>query len=209
MNSRTGFLTSAVLGAGVFAVGFAGTVLVIPGGGDVTDADFTNFYDSSGKRTLAAIFVLTLLAGCWLLVWFFNELRARLPNNILSQTAHGIAMIGVVGAALGGAIMLAPAGVQLNSSKDFVGIPIAHTFAQAGLGGMIFVGMYSFLASTLLFNLVLMRSKLVPTWLVAFGFVATFIMIGSLVALPALIFPIWIVVLGIVGLREQTITAGP
>ena len=64
-------------------------------------------------------------------------------------------MIGAAGLATGAVIAFAPAAVQMNSDAGFVGVPVAHTFAQAGLGLMLIVGMYSLALAVALFSLAL------------------------------------------------------
>jgi hypothetical protein len=187
------------------AVGFLGTALYIPGGGTPTDQDFTNFYSSDSNIALAVILGVVLVAGCLCLVWFFNELRSRLPDGMLARTTHGIAMIGVVGLAVGAVLIVAPASVQMNSSTaPFVGIPIANTFAQAGIGAMVSVGIISLLVATILYSIALRRSSLVPSWLSIYGFVTAFLMLGSIIIVPAVFFPIWLIVLGLVGVRQRS-----
>ena len=95
--------------------------------------------------------------------------------------------------------------MQTNSlTAPFVGIPIANTFVQAGVGATFVVGMYSLLVVTVLVSVALRRSALVPSWLSVFGFITAVVMLGSYMLIPALIFPIWLIVLGIVGVRART-----
>jgi hypothetical protein len=90
-----------------------------------------------------------------------------------------------------------------SEGSAFVGIPVAHALAQAGLGAMLGVGMYSLALSVALFSLALRRASLVPAWLGIAGVVIAVLMLGSYVWAPGYLLPIWIILLGIFGLRDQ------
>jgi hypothetical protein len=186
-----------LFGAGYFVVA------LIPGGGSVKDKDFTNFYDSDGKKMAALVLFFVLVAGCLSVLWFFNELRARLPDSIMTRTAGTVAAVGAAAVATGAGIMGGPLGAQQNSNSDFVGIPIAETFAQAGLGVMLVVGMYALALATVLVSLAARKASALPSWLSIGGVVVGAIMLGSYIWLPGLIFPIWVIVVGVVGFRER------
>lgn len=208
MNPRKRLLISAILGAVLMTVGFLGTAFLIPGSGSPTDLDFTNFYASTSKVMLVFWSVIVLAAAGWCLVWFFNELRSRLPDGTLSKTAYSIAIIGIAALVIGAGIESGPAGVQINSSTgSFVGVPVAHTFAQAGLGAMIEAGIFSLLVATVLFSIALKQSALVPSWVPIFGYICALLMISSFILVGAFFFPVWLIVLGIVGVKQRTETA--
>jgi hypothetical protein len=194
-------LTIAGIFAGViFAVGYL-VGAVVPGGGDTSDKSITDFYDSSGKRAWAFILALVLVAGCFLMVWFFTELRNRLPEHGLTTVGHTIAMLGAGLVAAGGLIMLAPAGVQMNSDADFVGVPIAHTFAQAGLGVMLVGGMYAFAVAVFLLSLEARRTGALAGWLSITGLVVGVLLLASYIWLPGFLLPLWTIVLGVAAAR--------
>ncbi len=198
MTSNTQLRVAALVAAILFSVGYL-VVLIIPGGGEVTAKDFADYYDSVGRKRVA----LVLTAAAWALVWLFAEVKARLADDALSRAASSVSLLGSGALAIGAAIMLAPTGVALNSDADFVGVPIAHTLAQAGLGVMLFVGMGSLALATALVSISAHRQALVPRWLSIGGGLASILMIGSVIWIPGYIFPIWLVVFGLVGLRER------
>jgi hypothetical protein len=202
LSPRAKVLLSAVVAAALFTIGYF-IAMVVPGGGRVTPEEITSFYAEEGNQSLTLMLAIALAAGSLALVWFFNELRARLPETTLTRVGYAAAIIGLVGLASGGAVLLAPIGVQLNSDADFVGVEIAHTFAQAGLGLMLLVGMYSLALATALFSVAFKRNDTVPSWLAIAGIVVAVLMIGSYVWGPGLVFPIWVLVVGGVGLRER------
>lgn len=196
MTSDMRLRVSAVLAALLFSVGYL-VVLMVPGGGDVTDRDFTDFYDSDDRIFVSFLLYVVLLAAAWSIVWFFTEVKARLRDDLLSQAALAIALLGCGGLVIGGALLGAPGGVQMNSDAGFVGIPIAHTFAQAGLGVMLVVGMYSLALATALVSVAARRDALVPSWLSIAGIVIAVLMIGSFIWLPGYVFPLWILTFGL------------
>lgn len=202
MTSNPRLRLAALLAAVLFSVGYL-VVLIIPGGGDVTAKDFTDYYDSDGRKRVALVLMLVLIAAAWALVWFFAEVKARLADDTLSRTASGVSLLGCGALAAGAAILFAPTGVQLTSNDDFVGVPIAHTLGQAGLWVMLFCGMWSLALATALVSISAHRQALVPRWLSIGGVVVSVLMIASYIWVPGYIFPIWIVVFGLVGMRER------
>jgi hypothetical protein len=202
MDQRARLLVASVVSAVLFTAGYF-IAVIVPGGGEVAPEDFTQFYAEEGNQFLTLLFAFLLLAGALALVWFFNELRTRLPDGLLPRVGYGAAVIGLVGLAAGGAVMVAPMGVQLNSDAEFVGVEIAHTFAQAGLGLILLVGMVSLALATLLFSLTFREGDAVPSWLAIGGIVVAVLMLGSYIWVPGLLFPIWVVAVGVVGLPER------
>jgi len=200
MTSATRLRVSAALGAVLFIVGYM-VVAVIPGGGDVTDSDFTDFYDSDGKMFLALLLTIALVLAVPALTWCFIELRAALGGGELAQLASTLGILGAVALPAGAFILGAPAGVQLNSDADFVGIPIAHAFAQAGIAVTVGLGMGLIAIATLLFNLEIRRTKAGPSWLWIAGVVLGVVCLGSYIWLPGMAFPIWLLALAAVGLK--------
>jgi hypothetical protein len=203
MTSKMRLRLAALLAAALFSVGYL-IVLIIPGGGDVTAKDFTDYYDSDGRMHISFVLTIALLIGAWAIVWFFAEAKARLADDVLGRMVSGLSILGSGALVAGAAILGGPTGVQTNSSENFVGVPIAHTFAQAGLGVMLFVGMSSLALATALVSISAHRHALVPRWLSVGGVIVGVLMLGSYIWLPGYIFPIWIVVFGLVGLRERT-----
>src|ERR671929_1614205 len=69
------------------------------------------------------------------MIWFFTELRGQGGASVRSDVAYRLSIVGAAAVIVGTAIELGPLMVQNNSDNGgFVGIPIAHTFAQAGFG---------------------------------------------------------------------------
>jgi hypothetical protein len=195
-------MVSSIVAAVLFSIGFVVT-LVIPGGGEVTEQDFTDFYGTDDRFFISLLLVIALVAASWALAWFFSALRAHLPADTLSGTAYAVALIGAAAVPIGAAILLAPVGVQMNSDAEFVGMPIAHTFAQAGLLVMLLVGMYSLAAAVALFSLAMRRANVGPSWLSIAGLIIAVLLIGSFVVVPGYLFPIWVVLVGVLSTRDS------
>lgn len=199
MSSRRRLLLASIVGALLFSVGYL-VVVVIPGGGTTAEGDFTAFY--VGRDSFFDVFslFLALIGGAWALVWFFTELNARIPESTPRRVGYAASLIGAAGLSIGGALLFAPAGVQMNSAGTaFVGAPIAHTLAQAGLGTILLAGMYSFALAVGLFSIALRRSGLIPAWLGIAGIVVAVLMLGSYIWVPGYLLPVWMLVLGVVG----------
>jgi hypothetical protein len=202
MTSNTRLRLVALLAAVLFSVGYL-VVLVIPGGGDVTAKDFTDYYHSDARMRASFVLMVVLLFAAWAIVWFFAEVKARLDDGVLTRIAANASLVGSGALVVGAAILGGPTGVQISSDEDFVGVPIAHTFAQAGLGVMLFVGMGSLALATALASIAAHRHAAVPRWLSIGGVIVAVAMVGSYIWLPGYIFPVWVLVFGLVGFRER------
>jgi len=119
MRSNLRFALSAVLAAVVFGVGYV-VPIMIPGAGNTIDKDFTNFYSSDQKMGTAVLLFFVLVAGSLIMLWFFNELRARLPEGMLSRVGYAAA-----GDAVGGVVGLGrwAGGGDVGGAAGAVGLP--------------------------------------------------------------------------------------
>jgi hypothetical protein len=205
MTARLRWAIAGVAAGVVFAVGY-GAGVVVPGGGETSAQDITDFYASTGKRTTAVISFLVLVVGCFLMVWFFTELWARLPEGILGRVGYHLAVFGAALVVTGTGIMLGPTGVQVFSGAEFVGVNVAHALAQAGLGVMLFGGMYAFAVAVFLLSLAARRAGVLPAWVATTGLVVGVLLLGSVIWLPGLLLPIWVIVVGLAGAREAAVT---
>ncbi|MCW2912745.1 MAG: hypothetical protein JWN52_813 [Actinomycetia bacterium] len=195
-----GVLAGLTFGAGLF------TLFTIPGGGDVTDQQFADFYNSAAHRATAFGLYLALVVGSWLMMWFFTELGSRLEPGRLTGFTHRMASIGTAAVLIGGAIALAPASVQVNSGRPFVGIPIAQTFAHAGLLVVIVGGVYSFAVVTFVLCLRSRRAATLPGWAAISGMVVAVLLLAAYVVAPAVLLPAWVIIAGF-GARRVPATA--
>lgn len=188
--------TAGILAGVLFAAGLF-SVFSLPGGGSVTDRQFTDFYSSSGRRASALVLYFALVAGSWLMAWFFAELRRSLAPGALAEYAERVAWLGAAATVIGGAVALGPVGVQMNSGNGFVGIPVAHAFDQAGLLILIVGGIYSFAVATFLMALHARRTASAPRWQTVIGRVVAVLLLASYVAAPAVLLPLWVIVMGL------------
>jgi branched-subunit amino acid transport protein len=202
MKANQRLMLSAVLAAILFGIGYVLAVF-IPGAGDTPNSDYTKFYNSDSKMTFAIVLSIVLLIGCMAMLWFFNELRERLPESVLTRLAYSAAILGFIGILAGAAVIGGPAGSKQSTDAAFVGIPTASAFAQAGLSLMLVVGMYSFAFASLLFTIAAARHGLFPKWLNIVGILLAIATFGSFFWIPGYAFVAWVALTGIVvGMRE-------
>lgn len=194
-----GVLAGLAFGAGLF------TLFTIPGGGVVTDRQITDFYDSSGRRGTAFVLYLVLVVGSWLMTWFFTELAARLEPGLLAGFVRRMAAVGTAAVIIGGGIAFAPSSVQMNSGRPFVGIPIAQTFAHAGLMVVIVGGVFSFAAATFAVCLRARRTRALPGWVAVSGMVVAVLLLAAFVVAPAILLPLWVIVAGLGARRAPAV----
>lgn len=202
MGNRPSLLVSSVVAAVLFSIGYL-IVAVIPGGGNVTEADFADFYGGDPSFFNVFLLVLAMLAGSWALAWFFSELHSRVGEHPLARMGYSAAIIGAAGLAIGAVITFAPAAVQMNSDSSYVGDAVAHAFAQAGLGAMLLVGMYSLALAVAVYSIVLRRTTLVPGWLSVAGLIIALLMLGSYIWVPGFLLPIWVLLVGVMEGRSS------
>lgn len=197
--ARSRLLIAGVAAGIVFAVGLV-AIVMIPGlGGTSKTKDFTDFYSSDGKRGLATLLGVVLVVGCWLMVWLFSELHARVARSMRSDVGLRLSVVAAATVMVGTTVELGPAMVQNNQdNSEFVGVPIAHTFAQAGAGAVI-AGMFTFAAAVLLYGLEFRRSPAFPGWLSIVSIVFAVLLIGSFFVVPGFLLPIWAILVGVVG----------
>jgi hypothetical protein len=195
-----GVLAGLTFGAGLF------TLFTIPGGGNVTDQQITNFYNSNAHQATALALYLVLVAGSWLMMWFYTELASRLQPGPLTGIIHRLAATGSAAVIIGGALALAPSSVQMNSGRPFVGVPIAQTFAHAGLMVIIVGGIFSYAAATFAVCLRARRTAALPGWVAVSGMVVAVLLLAAFVVAPAVLLPAWAIIAGL-GARRTTATA--
>ncbi|WP_426507413.1 hypothetical protein ACPPVO_54500 [Dactylosporangium sp. McL0621] len=197
-----GVLAGLTFGVGLF------TLFTIPGGGEATDQQVTDFYNSGGSRATALGLYFVLVVGSWLMMSFYTGLAARLDDDPLAGFVRRLASIGAAAVIIGGAIALAPSSVQINSGRPFVGVPIAQTFDHAGLMVAIVGGVYSFAAATFVLCLRARRTATLPGWIAISGMVIAVLLLASIVVAPALLLPLWVIPAGLGARRAPAATAG-
>ena len=143
------------------------------------------------------------------MVWTFGELRIRLGTSSRAELAARLGLLGAAAVMVGTAVDLGPAMVQTGSdNKDFVGIPIAHAFAQAGAGAVIF-GLFTFAAAVLLVGLEVRRSDALPRWAGVTSIVFAVLLVGSFMLAPGILLGVWAFVIGLAAWRTGEPTTRP
>jgi hypothetical protein len=203
MNSHLRLGLSAVLAAVLFGIGYS-VAIVIPGVGNTPDKDFTSFYASDNKMHAAIILFAVIVVGSMAMLWFFSELRARLPDGMLASIGYGAALVGVIAAPAGVAIMVGPTSGQQAGNGTFVGIPTALAFAEAGLALTLGVGMTGFAVAAILMSLAARGTAFIPGRLAIGGVILGVVTLGSFFWVPGYAFLIWVLVTGVVvGVRGE------
>lgn len=205
--NRSRLRLSGVIAGLTFGVGLL-SLFSVPGGGNVTDQQISDFYASSGRPGAAFALSLVLAVGCWSMVWFFSELRARLEPGVAADLGVRLATMGSLAVLAGTGITLAPTGVQLMAGGSFVGVPIAQTLDQAGLFVAIFGGVYTLAVAVFLLCMQARRSGVLPGWASASGLVVAVLLVTSVVGMPAVLLPLWVIVAGLGSRRRSGSGAG-
>ena len=192
-----------IAGAVVYGVGFV-LVSSAPGGGDVDDSDFEEFYVTDENTALPIIGLFVLTIGVLALLWFFHELRtaAGAGDGAFGWAA---AALGLAIVLTGGSILAGPSGVQAFSDADFVGAPVAHALAQAGFAAMLVPGSLVLGAGVAMLSFAGRRAGVLVPWVAIAGVVAGALQLFSFIWIPHFAIPLWVVLAGAAGVR---LTAG-
>ena len=205
-------ITWSALVPGVLFIPGLVMTMSIPGGGDAVEKDFTDYYGSGGRRAVGTIGVALLSLAAVALVWFAADVRRVLAARRVESTgAYLIPTFLTMGATLfaaGAAIMVGPTFVQSMSNREFVGVPVAHTFVQAGLGLTILGGGVPLVLGVFLAALLLRRSGAIAGWVGIAGLVAAGLMLllGFMVV-GFLAMAIWLLIVAFTGMRAGAETA--
>ncbi len=207
MSTQTGFRASGSL-TGVLLLAGLLCFFNFPGGGKLDRTAMTDFYTSGGvAQDVVTVSVLLLVLASWAATWFLLEWRALLPGECrLGEVAVPVARTGAVVVAVGAAVAIGPLEVQKIAGGDFVGIPIATTLAQSGLGVMV-IGFFSWGLALVLLGVASRRAGVL-----ARGSAAAAVAVGVLQVLdvmfsPVVLVPLLLVVVGLRGVRSTSSTA--
>ena len=194
---------SGVVGAVVFLAGLF-MVSSVPGGGDPDPSDFEKYYVTDDKTGLAIAGLLVLSAGVIILVLFLHHLRTMIATEVTRLAfASGVAGFAVV--MVGAALLASPSAVQAFSDADYVGEPIAHTFAAAGFGVMLVGGALLIGLAIAAFSFAGRQTALFPSWVTITGYVAAVLQLAALFYLPFLVAPLWLALASIAGTRGRAV----
>jgi hypothetical protein len=186
----------------------AGAIMVssAPGGGSGTTLkDFADFYSSSGKRSVVLIGAYVLTIGCLAMVCFFTALHRRIAvggDDLLAEVGHKSALLGLAVIAVSGALLGAPAAVQTYGDGKFVGVSVAHAFAEAGFCALLVPGMLGVTVGVFTLARAGRRTGSIPGWLGIAGMVTAVLLLASLLWLPMMLFPIWVLIVGVATFRK-------
>jgi len=194
----------SVVGAVIYAVGFF-LVSSAPGGGDVNASDFEDFYVTDDNTALPIIGLFVLTIGALALVWFFHELRTAL-GTADAGFGWAVAALGLALIVAGASLLAGPSGVQAFSDAEFVGQPVAHTFAQAGFAAMLVPGSLFLGLGVAVLSLAGRRTGVFVPWVAIAGVVAAILQLVAFIWIPSFAIPLWILLASLAGLR---VTARP
>jgi hypothetical protein len=195
---------SGLAGAVVFLVGFI-MLSSVPGGGDPDPADFEEYYVTDDNTGLAIAGLLIMSAGVILLVLFLHYLRTTIGTDISRLGfASGVAGFAVV--MVGAALLASPSAVQAFSDADYVGEPIAHTFAAAGFGVMLIGGALLIGLAIAAYSVAGRLTETLPAWVSIIGYIVAVLQLVAIIYLPFLLVPVWLALASIAGVRAQRVS---
>jgi hypothetical protein len=194
---------SGVLAAILFAAGYL-VFAVVPGGGDPSNQDFTDFYDDDAAMGRAFLLLILFGAGSGGVIWFTTELQRRIGRTLACDIGSRLAFAGALLAPAGAAIAAAPALAIRVNNADFAGMEVARAFYSGGAVLTVLLAMSALAAATILFSFALKRSGLVPEWLGIAGMIVGVLLLASFFWIPGFLFPIWMLAVAVFGFRTLT-----
>lgn len=210
VTSRQRLLLSAFVAAIVFGIGFA-IAVTIPGLGGSKAQDVTDYYNNDTQMNIAFLLFWAFVLGSLAMVWFFNELNARLESGILTRVAFSAAMLGIVASIAGASVMAGPT-MSLDagaSGAKFVGVDAALAFSQGGAALMLGMGFAAFALSALLYTMAASRQGAVTKPFYIACYVLFVISLASFFWIPGYAFILWVAVMGIGLYVGEGATAAP
>ncbi len=204
MSTRTAFRASGAL-TGVLLLAGLLCFFAFPGGGELDRTAVTDFYTSGGvAQDLVMLSAPLLLLASWAATWFLLEWRALLPEQSrLGEVALSVARTGAVVVAAGAAVAIGPLEVQKIAGGDFVGIPIATTLAQSGLGVMV-IGFFSWGLALVLLGVASRRAGVLAPGSARAAIVVGVLQVLDVVFSPVVLVPLLLLLIGLRGVRTTS-----
>jgi hypothetical protein len=182
----------------VFVVLFlVGVMLLDIPEGDASVQEITSFYNDGGERAQLIISsYLLVLAGVFFL-WFLASLRRTLiaaegePARLTAIAfAGGVVFVGLLMAAAC-TFMTVAADITFGDEK-FVSADAARLLPELGYP-LLFIGaMFAAIAMIDAASVVIMRTRVLPTWIGWFGFVAAVALLFGFLFFPMLFLLVWV-----------------
>jgi hypothetical protein len=192
---------AAALAGIVFAV-LLGTALVLlrlAVGGSV--ASVGTWLGSHRERAIVAIALNLIPFAGIAFLWFIGVVRDRigpLEDKFFASVFLGSGLLFVamlfVDAALAGGILVYAAARGATPPADFMLVSRQVTYALLNVFAMRMAAVFTISTAT-----ILLRLKVLPTWLGVFGYVCAFVLLVTIGISPwvSLLFPVWILLLSI------------
>ena len=205
VETRWGDERLGVASAIAFAVLFVvGLYLVAPYDTDQDDAALIADIENNSIAMTIGIYAAVLAALAFLVVVaaFLRRVTAAFSDTHLT-VARGAATLGVIGLALGPAIVGSPGPADVFGDEDRpLNADFVRFISSVGYTTLMIVGALGIALFLGLLARAGQRSKLFPPWFVALTYVAAVVMIFAFAFIPLVLLPIW-------GLGSAMVLAGP
>ena len=165
---------------------------------DDSAAKVISFYNDGGNRAQLIISSYLLWLGALFFFWFVAGLRARLtavesPPARLTSIVFGGGLVFIAMLMAAAACFASVAGDITFGDEKFVGVDGARFIPELGYPLLIIGGMFSAIAMIDAASILIVRTKVLPTWIGYFGFVAAVALLFAGFFLPMIFFLLWIV----------------
>ena len=196
----------------VFAIAFVAGVII--GGNtpeyDAPDAEWTEWFDDGGNRALQIVSLFLMVLAALAFVVFITGLVRRVraeptAHDGAAQIAHGGGLILAAAVAIGGVAINQISGAIEFGDLPTPGVDILKAAEQLGYGLVLIVGGWFAALTVAAVSIAARGTTALPRWLVTAGFVASVILIFSVIWFPMVVLPLWVLAVAIsIGSRSTT-----
>jgi hypothetical protein len=173
-----------------------------------SDASILKDANDSGTQTFIIIGAYLLALSGVMLLCFAARLRSFLGaaeggRETLARLAQTGATVSAASIATGGFIIASVAfAIVFGSTPDVKDADVARFIPQIGFGIILIGGMFAAIVMILSSSIIILRTRVLPTWYGWFGFVASIALLAGVFFFPAIGLVIWALIGGILMLSR-------
>jgi hypothetical protein len=173
-----------------------------------SDADILKDTNDSGTQTFIIIGAYLMAISGVMLLCFGARMRTFLGaaeggSQTLARLAQTGATVSAALFATGGVIVATTAGaIVFGGTPDVKDADVARFVPQIGFAIILIGGMFAAIVMILSTSIIVLRTRVLPTWYGWFGVVASFALLFGAEFLPAIALPLWALIGGILMLNR-------
>lgn len=173
-----------------------------------SDANILKDTNDSGTQTMIIIGAYLMAISSVMLLCFAARMRAFLGaaeggRETLARLAQMGATVSAALFATGGFIVASTAGaIVFGGTPDVKDADVARFVPQIGFGIILVGGMFAAIVMILSTSIIVLRTRVLPTWYGWFGVVASVALVFGAFFIPAIALPLWALIGGVLMLSR-------